>query len=410
MGAQRDAEAPPVSVGAVAGARYDLGRHELGRADHGSGAAFVEEGDKAEVGEHGPALGGEQDVLGLEVTVDDLERVQLREREDGAARVELHRLCRQLGLVEQPRQVTAAVEGQHEPQPLGVVPRADEPHEVVRLRAATQVRLHEPQGLALALEAHVCGALLDAPDLGLGEGLDREERARDAVARQVDHAVAALAQLGPELEVLYLDAHFGLVGLLAHPEEVKGAQRRVPAAGLPAGHVAAGVARGVGGAGGQRDGEVLRRLQRRDGRTLYTGLQLQVGRVGFGEAPPQRGERRALVVGRRPRARRGRRLREQRAELAQVDERERRLGGVGEARDARRAVLREQRHRVARPHGRGLQRLDARLHLPGAHLSGPRRPAVRAHRLGRQDDVEGVECDVAREREVGVGHTQAEVR
>jgi len=120
---------------------------------------------------------------------------------------------------------------------------------------------------------------------------------------------------------VHLDAHLGLVGLLAHPEEVEGAQRRVVAASLPAGHVAARVARGGGGAGGQRDGVVLRRLlrvrvrvgvrvgvrvrvrvrvrvgrrlQRLDGRAR--DLELQIGRVGLGEAPPQRGERGDLVV------------------------------------------------------------------------------------------------------------------
>ena len=55
-------------------------------------------------------LCGKEDVLRLEVAVDDVERVQLREREDGAARVELHRLRRLV-------RVRVRVRVRHKPEP-----------------------------------------------------------------------------------------------------------------------------------------------------------------------------------------------------------------------------------------------------------------------------------------------------
>ena len=70
--------------------------HELRRANHRRRPPVLDERDQAEVAEYRPPLRGEQYILGLYVAVRNVERVQLRERKNDAARIKLHVLGRQL--------------------------------------------------------------------------------------------------------------------------------------------------------------------------------------------------------------------------------------------------------------------------------------------------------------------------
>lgn len=76
-----DAEGPDVDLGAVLLLLDDLGRHPVGRTDHGGalGALLGELGAEAEVCDLDVAAGGEEDVVGLDVSVDDVLGVQVHE-------------------------------------------------------------------------------------------------------------------------------------------------------------------------------------------------------------------------------------------------------------------------------------------------------------------------------------------
>lgn len=74
-----DAERPDVDFGAVFFLLDDFGGHPVGSADHGGafGALLGEFGAEAEVGDFDVAAGGEEDVVGFDVTVDDVLGVQV---------------------------------------------------------------------------------------------------------------------------------------------------------------------------------------------------------------------------------------------------------------------------------------------------------------------------------------------
>lgn len=76
-----DAETPDVDLGAVLFLLDDLGRHPVGRADHGGAlvALLGQFGAEAEVGDFDGAARGEEHVVGFDVAVDDVLAVQVDE-------------------------------------------------------------------------------------------------------------------------------------------------------------------------------------------------------------------------------------------------------------------------------------------------------------------------------------------
>lgn len=78
---RHDAEGPDVDFAAVLLLLDDLGRHPVGRADHGGafGALLGEFGAEAEVGDFDCASRGEEDVVGFDVAVDDVLAVEVDE-------------------------------------------------------------------------------------------------------------------------------------------------------------------------------------------------------------------------------------------------------------------------------------------------------------------------------------------
>ena len=78
---RHDAETPHVDFGAVFLLLDDFGGHPVGRADHGGAFGFLlgEFGAEAEVGDFDGAGGGEEDIVGFDVSVDDVLVVQVFE-------------------------------------------------------------------------------------------------------------------------------------------------------------------------------------------------------------------------------------------------------------------------------------------------------------------------------------------
>ena len=74
-------DGPDVRLAPVPILLYDLRRHPVGRADHGGalGALLGEFGAEAEVGDLDGAAGGEEDVVGFDVAVDDVLAVEVDE-------------------------------------------------------------------------------------------------------------------------------------------------------------------------------------------------------------------------------------------------------------------------------------------------------------------------------------------
>ena len=76
-----DTERPHVNFAAIFLLLDDFGGHPVGRPDHGGAlvALFGQFGAEAEVGDFDGAAGGEKDVVGFDVAVDDVLAVQVHE-------------------------------------------------------------------------------------------------------------------------------------------------------------------------------------------------------------------------------------------------------------------------------------------------------------------------------------------
>jgi len=90
-----DAEGPDVDFAAVLLLLDDFGRHPIGRADHGGAlvALLGELGAEAEVGDFDIAAGGEEDVVGFDVAVDDVLGVEVDEAFAGLCRASQYSVC-----------------------------------------------------------------------------------------------------------------------------------------------------------------------------------------------------------------------------------------------------------------------------------------------------------------------------